>query len=226
MDKQKPNNQDYLAYMRVATDDVYWTVGSYNLFMMCQAPNREAFSELPDGFSFRLCRFDELELWKRLAVDEPYVDYVTDYFDKVLAKLDGEFFRRCTFVCDMNDKPVATCFLWSSYGTINTVEWFRTLPEYEGRGIGRALLSKLLRNTDYPVYLHTQPTSARAIKLYSDFGFKFITNPVVGFRENNLAESLPILKKVMPEVDFAALRTVQAPVAFLEAAKSSEIAEF
>ena len=90
------------------------------------------------------------------------------------------------FICDASDKPVASTFIWRSYGKINTIGWFRVLPEYEEHGLGRALLSEILKDADYPVYLHTQPTSARAIKLYSDFGFKLLTDPIIGYRKNEL----------------------------------------
>ena len=191
-------SRDYEAYIQNGVGDDYFIVGNYNLFMQCDTPDKTAFCELPHGFSFRLCRHDELDVWKRVVAEEQYVDYVAEYYEKVYAKHADEFFRRCMFICDTSDKPVASTFIWRSYGKINTVGWFRVLPEYEGHGLGRALLSEILKDADYPVYLHTQPTSARAIKLYSDFGFKLLTDPVIGHRQNDLIESLPYLKKVLP----------------------------
>ncbi|OGO92552.1 MAG: hypothetical protein A2Y17_10920 [Clostridiales bacterium GWF2_38_85] len=194
--------------------------------MMCETPNQNAFRDLPDRYSFRLCGRDELEIWNHIAVEEPNVNYVSEYYKKIYAKHEDEFFRRCTFVCNSDDKPIATCFLWRSYGEINTIGWFRTLPEYEGKGIGRALLSKILKEATFPVYLHTQPTSARAIKLYSDFGFKLITDQMIGYRKNNLTESLPFLQMVLPEPDYLALQTIKATPALIEAALSIATGEF
>jgi len=219
-------NRDYEAFVQGGVGDDYETVGNYNLFMQCDTPNKTAFCELPDGFSFRLCRYDELEVWKRVVSEEQYISYVTEYYEKVCAKHADEFFRRCMFVCDSDDRPVASTYIWRSYIKINTVGWFRVLPEYEGRGLGRALLSKILSNADFPVYLHTQPTSARAIKLYSDFGFKLLTDPIIGYRKNNLTESLPYLQRVLPESDYAKLKFAKADKALLEAAISSELREF
>ena len=219
-------SRDYEAYIQNVVGDVYYTVGNYNLFMQCESPDKTAFRELPHGFSFRLCRNDELEVWKRVVAEEQYVDYVAEYYEKVYAEQADEFFRCCMFVCNANDKPVASTFIWHSYGKINTVGWFRVLPEYEGHGLGRALLSEILKDADYPVYLHTQPTSARAIKLYSDFGFKLLTDPVIGHRQNDLIESLPYLKKVLPESDYTKLRFTEADKTLIEAAISSEVSEF
>jgi ribosomal protein S18 acetylase RimI-like enzyme len=220
-------NLDYEAYIQNGVGDDYFTVGNYNLFMQCATPDKTAFRELlPHGFSFRLCRRDELEIWKRVVAEERYAGYVTEYYDKVYAKHADEFFRRCLFVCNDDDKPVASTFIWRSYEKINTVGWFRVLPEYEGRGLGRALLSEILKNTEYPAYLHTQPTSARAIKLYSDFGFKLLTDPIIGYRKNDLTESLPYLQKVLPQTDYTKLQFTEADKILLEAAKSSETSEF
>lgn len=88
------------------------------------------------------------------------------------------------------------------------------------------MLSELLREADYPIYLHTHPTSYRAIKLYSDLGFQFVDNPVIGDRQNNLAECLPFLQEVMPEEFYRGLKVRSAPQAFLDAASSSYPAEF
>lgn len=161
-----------------------------------------------------------------MAVEEPYIDYLSDYYTRVYEKHGEEFFRRLTFICSPDDKPVSTCLLWKAYGLINTIGWFRTLPQYQGRGLGRAILSKVLADTKYPVFLHTHPTSVRAVKLYSDFGFKLLTDPVIGFRENHPIESLTILKKTMPEGAFSKLQMVCAPVSFLEAVKTSHMDEF
>jgi hypothetical protein len=60
-------SRDYEAYILNGVGDVYYTVGNYNLFMQCDTPDKTAFSELPYGFTFRLCRHDELEVWKHVA---------------------------------------------------------------------------------------------------------------------------------------------------------------
>lgn len=82
------------------------------------------------------------------------------------------------------------------------------LKGYEGRGLGRGLLTVLLdqlQTRDFPVFLHTQPSSYRAIKLYSDFGFSFLDMPVIDGRENGLASSIPVLKCMMPEAAYHGL---------------------
>ena len=219
-------SKDHEAFCRKGVADLYSTIGNLNLFMQCDAPNKGAFRALPDGYSSRFCRRDELEAWKRIAAEEQYGVFVINFYNNLYTENDDEFFNRCLFVCNAYDTPVASAFIWRSYGQINAFSWFRVLPEYEGKGLGRALLSEILKNAEFPVYLHTQPTSARAIKLYSDLGFKLITDPVIGYRRNNLDESLPHLQKVLPENDYANLQFVKANKELLTAALTSELAEF
>ena len=206
--------------------EVYESIAEKNLFMVCVEPNRSVFRQLPAGYSFRTCRHDELEVWIQVASEAAYTEFLAAYYQQFYASRSNEFFSRCTFVVNSDDRAVASCFLWLAYQQINTIAFLRVLPEFEGQGLGRSLLSELLREADYPIYLHTHPTSYRAIKLYSDLGFQFVDNPVIGDRHNNLVECLPFLHEVMPEEFFRDLEVRSAPQAFLDAASSSYPAEF
>lgn len=206
-----------------------------NIFMMCDKLNTSTLKELPNGFHIRNCRPNELKIWMEFPFDNEddkknNYQYMCDYFKNVYGNNEEEFYKRCLFVCeDKTEKPIATCFIWKSYNKINTIHWFKTLKEYEGKGLGKSLLShimKSLKEEDYPIFLHTQPASFRAIGLYSSFGFKIITNEVIGYRENNYKESLPILKQFMNEESFNKLEFIEAPPSFDEAAKSSKISQF
>ena len=205
-----------------------------NIFMICEAADSKAFSELPAGYAVRNCRPDELDIWKAMPFDDPaqakeYEGFMTDFFSTVYGGKEEMFFAGTLFVCDARDKPVATCLLWKAYGEFNTVHWFKVLKEYEGRGIGRALLSIIMRNlerSDYPVYLHTQPGSFRAIKLYSDFGFALLKGEKFGSRKNDLAECLPILAEFMPEKHFRNLKITAAPEEFEKTLRRYETIEF
>ena len=194
-----------------------------NIFMMCEQLNIHALRELPDLYHVRNCRKDELDIWLDMPFDDPieakvHRQFMTDFFASVYSGKGDLFYEKCLFVCDVNDKPIATAFIWKAYDKINTVHWVKVLKGYENQGIGRALLSiilKELKEEDYPVYLHTQPESFRAIKLYSDFGFKLLSDPIIGPRMNDLEECLPILEKHMKREDFNKLHIVKAPNYFL-----------
>lgn len=85
---------------------------------------------------------------------------------------------------------------------------------------------KRIPESDYPVYLHTQPSSYRAIKLYTDFGFALLTDPIIGYRQNHLDMCLPFLKTHLCQEDFGQLKFEKAPEEFLQAVKSSPIHQF
>ena len=199
-----------------------------NLFMMCDQLNWNASRELPDGYHVRNCRKDEIDIWKAMPFDNPleakaYHPFMTEFFATVYADKGTLFYNKCLFVCDENDKPLGTAFIWKAYDEFNTVHWLKVLKGYEGKGIGRALLSIImqeLKEEDYPVYLHTQPGSYRAIKLYSDFGFKLLSDPMIGPRRNDLEECLPILERFMKNEDFKRLQIVEAPSYFLKKLES------
>lgn len=205
-----------------------------NIFMMCKELNPKALSTLPEGYHVRNCGRDELEIWKEIHFDDLQAIQenrgpMTEYFQNVYGEKQEVFFQECLFVCDHRDFPIGTCFAWKAYEKITTIHWLKVRKEYEGMGLGRALLSivmKEIQKEDYPVFLHTQPGSFRAIKLYSDFGFDLLTDPVIGYRTNDLEECLPVLKELMPKEDFENLRFAKAPEDFLQAVKSSRISQF
>lgn len=205
-----------------------------NIFMMCEALNRNALTELPDRYSIRSCRPDELDLWKTMPFDDAdlakeYESFMSDYFTTTYGGKEELFFAKTLFVCDRQDKPIATCLSWKAYNEFNTIQWFKVLKEYEGQGIGRALLSIIMQKLelrDYPVYLHTQPSSFRAIKLYSDFGFSLLSGDNFGIRKNDLDECLPILEKFMPKEYFQKLRITTAPKEFEDTVNQYDTNQF
>ena len=205
-----------------------------NLFMMCTQVNRGAFAPVPAGYSIRTLRKGELEQWKAFPFDTvegdttAYTDTMTEYFQNVYAPQEEEFFRRCLVLCDAEDRPLGTCFAWKAYGEVWTIHWFKVYKHSEGRGLGRALLTAVMQtipDDGYPVYLHTQPGSFRAIGLYTDFGFSLLTDDAVGHRANGLQESLPYLQHFMGE-RFQTLRFEQSDGSFSEIAARSAISEF
>jgi ribosomal protein S18 acetylase RimI-like enzyme len=193
-----------------------------NIFMMCEALNPNSLAELPASYSIRRCKPDELDIWKTMPFDDAdlakkYEGFMSDYFTTTYGGKEELFFAKTLFVCGEQDQPIATCLSWKAYNEFNTIQWFKVLKGYEGQGIGRALLSIIMRELgmlDYPVYLHTQPSSFRAIKLYSDFGFSLLSGDKLGIRNNDLDECLPILEKLMPKEYFHKLRIIATPKEF------------
>ena len=194
-----------------------------NIFMVCKRLNPQAFSNLPPGFAARTLRREELRAWQAMPFDDEgtaqeYLGFMNDYFRITYARDEEKFFSSTIVIGDAHDQMVATCLLWQAYGLYTTVHWFKVLKAYENRGIGRALLSLLFKevtDADMPIYLHTQPSSFRAIKLYSDFGFELLTDKRIGQRDNHIEQCLPFLQAQMPKQDYDQLRFTTAPAAFV-----------
>lgn len=209
-------------------------IPDYNLFMMCEKLNENALSELPQGYYIRNCRKEELELWKAFPFDSDVVppEYVNFMNQIILDSYSSDmdtFFKNTLFVCGNNDQPVATCSHWKAYGKFNSIHWLKTLKSHEGKGIGRAILSEIMKKfkqDDYPVYIHTQPGSFRAVKLYADFGFQLLRGGNIGNRTNDLDKCLPILKMFIPKNDFERIKIVETPLNFIHLMKNETTIQF
>ena len=209
-------------------------IPDYNIFMMCEQINKDALTELNADYYFRNCRPEDLELWKAFPFDSDTVpveheDFMNQIIHDSYRGNMATFFENTLFVCNKEGHPVATCSYWKAYGKINTIHWLKTRKSYEGKGIGRAVLSAIMRrfdSKDYPIYLHTQPGSFRAIKLYSDFGFQLLRGGRLGTRLNELETCLPILKEFMPKQDFACLKIIDTPDYLIKLLESETTIQF
>ena len=209
-------------------------IPDYNIFMMCERLNQGALTDLNPGYYFRNCRPDELELWKAFPFDSDtvpveYEDFMNQIIKDSYSGDMDTFFKNTLFVCNKEGRPVATCSYWKAYGKINTIHWLKTLKAYEGNGLGRAVLSAVMRrfnSQDYPIYLHTQPGSFRAIKLYSDFGFQLLRGGRLGTRTNELEKCLPILKEFLSEKDFECLKIIDTPDDLIKLLESETTVQF
>ncbi|SFB96535.1 Acetyltransferase (GNAT) family protein [Parapedobacter composti] len=209
-------------------------IPDYNIFMMCDQLNGHALTQLPDNYYIRSCRPEELEIWKAFPFDKDtvpteYEDFMNQYIAVTYSHDMDTFFQNTLFVCDQEDRPSATCSHWKAYGKLNTIQWLKVRRAYEGKGLGRAVLSVIMKRfsaDDYPIFLHTQPGSFRAIKLYSDFGFKLLKGGQMGTRTNELEKCLPILKSFMPQKDFEKLKIIDAPVHFIKLLENETTIQF
>ena len=204
-----------------------------HIFMYCEKMNEMAFTQLSREYKLRNLLKTELEEWKSLPFDgnytEEYKGFMDNYFDNVYKIREKEFYNKCIVVCDKNNEIIGTCFLWKFHEKINTVHWLKIKKEYEGKGIGRALFTNVVENidnNDLPIFLHTQPESYRAIKLYSDFGFKIAMNNKIGNRINNINDSIEYLKKNIPKKYFDKIGYINIPEKYLKIIEDNNINDF
>lgn len=138
---------------------------------------------LPDGFSFKAYEPGMETEWAALMVE---VDQI-GIFEEAAKTFRDEFLvlldllpSRCFFVLDHGGRVAATASLWhgNEFGrTNNRIHYVATRPQYEGMGLAKALLTRLLDvnaalgNRNF-LYLTTQTISYQAINIYMKFGFK------------------------------------------------------
>ena len=163
---------------------------------------------LPAGYRFRDYRNGDAEAWARLehtihdfnTADEAYRYFCDIYYGELEA-------LRQRFICVVNPAGgMAGCVIaWrepSNGVVIPAVHWLVVSPQEQEKGIGRALMQKLLERfselNSFPVYLHSQPCSYVAIGLYSSLGFRLLKRQSIMNYENQYREGIEALRPLMP----------------------------
>lgn len=143
--------------------------------------------DLPAGFSYRMFQRGDDAIWAEIetsAGEFASDDLAGQHFRKEFGKLQQELFNRCVFVDTEEGVSIGTATAW--FGdllpekTAGRLHWVAIREKYQGRGIGKPLVSRalqLLSAFHERAYLTTQTTSYKAVKIYLDFGFRpYITD--------------------------------------------------
>jgi len=138
--------------------------------------------ELPPGYRFRLFRKGDERLWAEIeySADEfESADAALARFNKDFGPCVDEMERRCFFVETDGGQAVGTGMAWCGRdflgGEYGRVHWISVRPEFQGRGLGKALISRVmdrLAESHDKACLKTHTNNIAAIKLYLDFGFR------------------------------------------------------
>ncbi len=187
--------------------------------MRCDNVNSKAFRKPLEGFSIVQYNDNMKSVWisiqKEAGQFENYSDEdIVDYFEKTFLIDNGNIEERCFFLKDeAKDKYVGTCCAWfSNKGDkiVPVLHWLAVIPLYRNHGYARMLITQVmqyftLNNEKEAVYLHTQPESFKAIKLYNDFGFNISKNDTYGNAVNEYEDSIVILKNIMDNESYLRL---------------------
>ena len=163
--------------------------------------------DLPEGYSFRFYQAGDEEKWAELECALGQFETVEAGI-KCFSRefLEGYEIRpqeRMLFVVDPEEKYVATAALWTGdfLGKEHQrVHWVAVSDECAGKGIAKALLSRVLQlygELGYQgfIFLRTGTWNYPAIGIYKKFGFApyfgerspFANIPNEGYAERNLA---------------------------------------
>jgi ribosomal protein S18 acetylase RimI-like enzyme len=97
---------------------------------------------------------------------------------------------------------------------VSSLHWLIVDEKYHGRGFGKALcytaINFFSEQGTFPVYIHTQPWSYKAIFLYLSLGFKLQKNDTFSHYKNEYENSMSVLKQIVTEKQFELLKEYSA----------------
>lgn len=177
----------------------------YNIIMRC-----DRFDPLPEtarGIRVRNYQLGDEKHWAEIEYaigDFPSREEAEAYF-KTHYNTD-EIFKRCFFAEDKENNVIGTCIAWydrKGNESVSSLHWLAVMPKYQLMGAGKALINAVMsyyrENDLMPVYLHTQPWSYKAIKLYLSAGFKILKTDTFADYKNEYNEAINVLKDYLPK---------------------------
>lgn len=181
----------------------------YNLILRCDSW-QEGEPSLPEGFSLRGFQPGDEAVWAALEHeigDFSSQEEARDYFTRTYGPHPRELARRCVFAVDGQGRAAGTCTAWRDPGkdgrTVASLHWLAVSPGVQGRGLGRALcraaLSIFREAGEFPVYIHTQPWSWKALLLYVQEGFRLQRADTFNGYENQYAQGMAVLAELLPQ---------------------------
>lgn len=163
-------------------------------------------SKLPAPFSFATFTAGDEKEWAEIETSVGEFERTVDalvYFQRDYLFALREVERRTLFVQDENGRKVATFTNWWQYTGERRdpwVHWVAVRPEYQGLGIGKAMIYEGLRRMlriegDRDIFLCTQTWSYKAIGIYIKAGFELTKENLLGGHINEYEMAMPILKE-------------------------------
>ena len=179
-----------------------------NILMCSPAGTKNLHYELPEGFSFAMYQPGDEREWAKIETSvlefPTSADALLKFQDHFMG-LSDELPRRCLFIQNADGEKIATATIWWEYSGKRRDPWVTYVavrPEYQGKGLSNALLSRLLElgleiEGDRNFYLHTQTWSHRAVKLYQKFGFAITKEPnLYKYKNDQYEEAAALLEEI------------------------------
>ena len=191
------------------------TIPFYNIILRCDSYFTAA-PVLRNDYEFRMYQNGDERKWAQLeyeigdfnSVNEAERYFLSTYCSENVLDIT----ERCVFAVNEKDEIVGSCIAWKDLKDdifVASLHWLVVSTQYQGMGIGKALCQKVMQifNTkdEFPVYIHTQPWSYKAITLYIRQGFKIQKTDSFSQYENQFNFAMNTLKKVLPEKQYEEL---------------------
>ena len=170
--------------------------------------------ELPEGFSIVSYHPGYEMSWAELECsvgDFASVDEARRYFVSTYLK-EQDAVGNILFLQNGRGDIVGSCIAWQDErkeDVVSSLHWLVVKEEYQGQGLGRALCCAVMnifsKRNAFPVYIHTQPWSWKAILLYISLGFRLQKTDTFSHYVNQYGEAMETLKELLSEEQYKSL---------------------
>jgi ribosomal protein S18 acetylase RimI-like enzyme len=119
----------------------------------------------------------DMSTWINIqAISHPELSFNKDIFEAEFNHQIDMLKSRMIFVCDQHKREIGTATAWFKDDNIGMIHWVAILPEFQGRGLSKPLITLVLdlmkKCNHKSCILKTLPSKIIAINLYLQFGFE------------------------------------------------------
>lgn len=169
---------------------------------------------LPEGYSVVTYKPGYEKAWAELEYsvgDFDSAGEAEEYFVSTYLK-DTDKTDNILFLKDAEDKIIGSCIAWQddrNGALVSSLHWLIVDEDHQGMGLGKALCCAVMNiyagKGAFPVYIHTQPWSWKAILLYVSLGFKLQKNATFSHYVNQYDDAMRTLKEQLSDEQFVLL---------------------
>lgn len=190
------------------------TIPFYNTILKCECyQHRDVI--LPSGFSIVAYEKGYEKAWAALEYSVGDFDSLEDaenYFVATYTQ-NQALLRNVLFLLNEDKSVIGSCIAWKDKrkdSFVSSLHWLIVDEKYHGMGLGKALCCATMNifeeQEDFPVYIHTQPWSWKAIFLYLSLGFKLQEIDTFSHYENEYYKAMAVLKGIVTTEQFEFLK--------------------
>lgn len=190
------------------------TIPFYNTILRCDSYQCENVL-LPEGFSVVPYKSGYEKAWAELEYsigDFESAEEAESYFVSTYLQ-NHQLQNNILFLLNENNLVIGSCIAWKDKrkeSFVSSLHWLVLDEKYHGQGLGKALcyatMNAFKEQGSFPVYIHTQPWSWKAIFLYLSIGFKLQKTDTFSHYKNEYYEAMSALKRIVTSKQFEFLQ--------------------
>ena len=189
------------------------TIPFFNTILRCDSYTHQDVI-LPEGYKILSYQEGFENAWAELEYaiqDFDSLEEARQYFVETYLQ-DRDQLDKIFFAVAPDGSIVGTCIAWQDLrqgAWVSSLHWLVVDEKHQGLGLGRALCHAVMNiyeaQGNFPVYIHTQPWSWKAIFLYISLGFKLQKSDAFSHYVNQHEQAMATLKNVVTPEQYAFL---------------------